>query len=79
MILKLEKNPFIIHPLFRLLIHPCGVEGAHDFLGNSVNMDSKRQANGELGQASVPTPTLETNKANFDLKLNGIYYSVFLF
>ena len=35
---------------------------AHDFLGNSANTDSIRQAKGELGQAPVPTPTLETNK-----------------
>ena len=30
----------------RLLIHPCGVEGAHDFFGNSANTDSIRQATG---------------------------------
>ena len=46
----------------RLLIHPRGVEGAHDFLGNSANTDLIRQAKGEPGQAPVPTPTLETNK-----------------
>ena len=38
------------------------MEGAHDFLGNSANTDLIRQAKGELGQAPVPTPTLETNK-----------------
>ena len=42
-------------------MQPCGVEGAHDFLGNSANMDLIRLAKGELGQALVPTPTLETN------------------
>ena len=46
----------------RLLVHPRGVEGAHDFLGNSANSDLIRQAKGEPGQAPVPTPTLETNK-----------------
>ena len=46
----------------RLLIHPHGVEGAHDFLGNSANTDLICQAKGERGQAPVPTPTLETNK-----------------
>ena len=46
----------------RLLIHPRGVEGAHDFFGNSANTDLIRQAKGEPGQAPVPTPTLETNK-----------------
>ena len=39
-----------------------GVEGAHDFLGNSANTDSIHQEKGEPGQAPVPTPTLETNK-----------------
>ena len=43
-------------PWSRLLIHPRGVEGAHDFLGNSANTDLIRQAKGVL------TPTLETNK-----------------
>ena len=47
----------------RLLIHPRGVEGAHDFLGNSENTNSIRQAQGEPGQALVPTLTLETNKS----------------
>ena len=37
----------------RLLIHPRGVEGAHDFLGNSASTDLIRQAKGE---------PLETNK-----------------
>ena len=37
-------------------------EGAHDFLRNSANTDSIRQAKGKPGQAPVPTPTLETNK-----------------
>ena len=46
----------------RLLIHPRGVEGAHDFLENSANMDLILQAKGEPGQAQVPTPTIETNK-----------------
>ena len=46
----------------RLLIHPHGVEGAHDFLGNSANTNLIRQAMGEQGQALVTTPTLETNK-----------------
>ena len=46
----------------RLLIHPRGVEGAHNFLGNSANTDSICQEKGELGQAQVPTPTLETKK-----------------
>ena len=50
------------HLWSRLLIHPQGVEGAHNFLGNSANTDSIRQAKGEPGQAPVPTPTLETNK-----------------
>ena len=40
----------------RLLVHPCGVDGAHDFLENSGNLN--RQAKGELGQALVPTPTI---------------------
>ena len=39
-----------------------GVEGAHDFLGNSANTDLICQAKGEPGQAPVPTPTLKTNK-----------------
>ena len=46
----------------RLLIHPRGVEGAHDFLRNSANTDLIRQAKGEPRQALVPPPTLETNK-----------------
>ena len=45
----------------RLLIHPRGVEGAHDFLGNSANTDLIRQAKGKERQAPVPTPTLKTN------------------
>ena len=49
-----------------LLIHPRGVKGAHDFLGNSANTDSIRQAKGEPGQAPIPTPTLETNKQEFN-------------
>jgi hypothetical protein len=53
----------------RLLIHPRGVEGAHDFLGNSANKDSIRHAKREPGQAPVPTPTLETNKHNNTLEL----------
>ena len=40
-------------------------EGAHNFLGNSANADLICQAKGELGQALVPTPTLETNKHTF--------------
>ena len=48
--------------LSTLLIHPCGSEGAHDFLGNSANTDLIRQAKGEPGQAPVPTPTLERKK-----------------
>ena len=55
----------------RLLVHPRGVEGTHDFLGNSANSDLIRQAKGEPGQAPVPTPTLETKlketeKSKFD-------------
>ena len=46
------------------LKHPHGVEGAHDFLGKSANT-SIRQSKGEVGQALVPTPTLETNKKHF--------------
>ena len=38
---------------------PRGVEGAHDFLGNSANTDLICQAKGERGQAPVPTPTLQ--------------------
>ena len=45
----------------RLLINPHGVEGAGHFLGNPANMDLICQAKRELGQAPVPTPTLETN------------------
>ena len=56
-------------PWSRLLIHPCGVEGAHDFLGNSANTDLIRQAKGEPGQALVPIPTLETNKFQFIIKI----------
>ena len=48
----------------RLLIHPCGVEGAQDFLGNSASTDLIGQGKGELEQAPEPTPTLETNKQN---------------
>ena len=47
---------------------PRSVKGAHNFLGNSECMDSIRQAKGELGQAPVSTPTLETNKANLPMK-----------
>ena len=46
-------------------INPCGVEGTHNFLGNSENTDSIRHAKGELGLAPVLTPTLETNKQGF--------------
>ena len=52
----------------RLLIHPWGVEGAHNFFGNSANTDLICQAKGEPGQAPVPTPTLETNK-DFKFKI----------
>ena len=56
----------------RLLIHPHGVERAHDFLGNSANTDLIHQAKEEPGQALVPTPTLETNKAFFGAYLTTI-------
>ena len=46
----------------RLLIHTRGVEGAHNYLGNSANTDLICQSKGELGQAPVPIPTRETNK-----------------
>ena len=46
----------------RLLIHTRGVEGAHNYLGNSANTDLICQAKGEPGQAPVPIPTRETNK-----------------
>ena len=54
--------PIDIQEGSRLLLRPRGVEGAHDFLGNSANTDLICQAKGEPGQAPVPTPTLETNK-----------------
>ena len=42
---------------------PHGVEGAHDFLGNSANTDSICQAKGEPGQARYPLlPLKQTNK-----------------
>ena len=52
---------------------PRGVEGAHDFLGNSANTDLICQAKGERGQAPVPTPTLETNKQTNKQEKLGAY------
>ena len=63
----------------RLLIHPCGVEGAHDFLGNSANTDSKRQQRGNCGTPRYPLLPMKQTKLILIWKLNGIYYSVFLF
>ena len=48
----------------RLFIHPHGVEGAHNFLGNSANTDLIRQAKGVC--TSVPTPTLETKQTSLN-------------
>ena len=42
-------------PWSRLLIHPHGVEGAHDFLENSAITDLIGQAKGEPGQALAQT------------------------
>jgi hypothetical protein len=53
---------FSIQDWFRLLRHPCGMEGAHNILGNSAYTNSILQAKGEPGQALVPNPTLETSK-----------------
>ena len=41
------------------------VDEAHDYLGNSTNTDSIRQAKGE---PLAPTPTLETNKLILETK-----------
>ena len=42
---------------------PHGVEGAHDFLGNSANTDSICQAKGEPGKPRYPLlPLKQTNK-----------------
>ena len=47
----------------RLLIHTRGVEGAHNYLGNSANTDLICQAKGEPGQAPEPLlPLKQKNK-----------------
>ena len=58
----------VLEHVSKLLIRPRGVEGAHDVLGNSANTDLICQATGEPGQATVPTPTLETNKHQMRLQ-----------
>ena len=45
-----------------LLIHPCGVKGAHDFFGNSANTDLIRQAK---GVPLASTPTLATRMLEY--------------
>ena len=55
----------------RLLIHPRGVEGAHDFFGNSANTDLICQAKGKPRQAPVPTRTLETNNVQIQMRLSN--------
>ena len=59
---NIDKNLYSIYFGPGFSYTPTGVEGAHDFSGNSANTDSIRQAKGEPGQPLVPTPTLETNK-----------------
>ena len=57
----MRRYSILISTWGRIPVNACSVDGAHDFLGNSANTDLIRQAKGELGQAPVPTPTLETN------------------
>ena len=54
----------------RFLIHPCVVEGAHNFLGNSASTDLIRQTKRELGQVLVLTPTLETIRIKMQMQFH---------
>ena len=77
----LFKDPVLESGNSRLLIHPCGVEGAHDFFGGtSSNTDSIRQAKvmGNRGKPRYPLlPLKQTNKQKRrwkpELKQNLIY------
>ena len=71
---SIESNDSIEWKIWsRILIHPRGVEGAHDFLGNSANTDLICQAKGGPGQAPVSTHTLETNEWKIEEQFKSLF------